>query len=387
MKKLLAIILILAMLLPGAALADKITNIGTPDNGYVAVMNPLGFCGVADMSGKITIPFAYERIRQTFPEGVAVVCVDGLYGYVDAATGETIVPCEFPSVEDFSDGVGVVKTQDGLYCAYNRKGELLFEKAFYQLSAYSEGLAVAKSGGKEKWDTAFVDKKGEVVLEFSVENTREVGGKTYTTYSSKYSLDQNFHDGLAAVLDVSNKRAYYRGFINTKGEPVSEFKYAKTGDFVEGYASVSVNGKLYGFINKKGEEVVPLQYKKVEDFSEGLALVMNEDYLYGFVNGKGKEVVPCQYDQALSFSSGLAAVVTGGKIGFIDEKGKLAIDAVYENGNSFVGKYCAVKKDGMWGVIDKKGKTVVPFEYDYMAVMSEKAFLGMNDGELISLKP
>ncbi len=386
MKKLLSILLILAMLLPGAALADKIANIAAPDNGYLAVMNPLGFCGAADMSGKITVPFKYERIRQTFPEGVAVVFLDGLYGYVDAATGEVIVPCEFKSAEDFSDGVGVVKTQDGLYRVYNKKGEMLFEKAFYELGAYSEGLAVAKSGGKEKWDTAYVDKKGEVVLEFSVENTREVGGKTYTTYSSKYVLDSNFHDGLASAMDVSNKRAYYRGFINKKGEPVGEFKYAKTGDFAEGYASVSANGKLYGFINKKGEEVVPLQYKKVADFSDGLALVMNEDYLYGFVNGKGKEVIPCQYEEAVSFSNGLAAVVKGDKVGFIDEKGKLVIDAVYDNCDFFTEKYCTVKKDGKWGVINKKGKIIVPFEYDFVAV-TDKAFLALKDGELIPIKP
>ncbi|OVE80720.1 hypothetical protein BVY04_05280, partial [bacterium M21] len=85
-----------------------------------------------------------------FSEGLAVVKIDGRYGYIDRM-GTFVVPPQFLVANKFSDGLAVVRIGHDLWSssfgAIDRNGKLLFEyNEFGSIGPFSEGLAVANSG-------------------------------------------------------------------------------------------------------------------------------------------------------------------------------------------------------------------------------------------------
>ncbi|MCS2864067.1 WG repeat-containing protein [Bacteroides thetaiotaomicron] len=73
-------------------------------------------------------------------------------------------------------------------------------------------------------------------------------------------------------------------------------------------------------INKQGIEVVLCQYDKTGDFNEGMAIV-SLNGKYGVVDALGKEIVSCKYDIIERFSEGVASFKNyGGDNGYIDKE-------------------------------------------------------------------
>ena len=68
-------------------------------------------------------------------------------------------------------------------------------------------------------------------------------------------------------------------------------KYDWKGEYYEGLARVSLNGKL-GFIDKTGKEVIPIKYDDAWGFSEGLAFVELNGKLF-YINKRGECVKDC----------------------------------------------------------------------------------------------
>ena len=139
-------------------------------------------------------------------------------------------------------------------------------------------------------------------------------------------------------------------------QPVNQAKkYDWKGEYYQGLASVSLNGK-YGFIDKTGKEVIPIKYDDAaESFSEGLAEVKLNDK-WGFIDKTGKEVIPIKYDNAYSFSEGLAKVKLNDKWGFIDKTGKEVIPIKYDNAYSFSEGLAEVELNNKWFYINQKGE-------------------------------
>ena len=98
-------------------------------------------------------------------------------------------------------------------------------------------------------------------------------------------------------------------------------KYDYVDDFIEGFASVRLNGKC-GFINTTGKEITPLKYDRVDVFNEGLARVRLNGK-YGYIDTVGKEIIPPKYDYGSFFIGGFAKVTLNNKWFFIDETGKI----------------------------------------------------------------
>ena len=75
-------------------------------------------------------------------------------------------------------------------------------------------------------------------------------------------------------------------------QPVHQAKkYDWKGEYYEGLARVSLNGKL-GFIDKTGKEVIHIKYDDAYSFSKGLAKVkLNDKWFY--INPKGECVKDC----------------------------------------------------------------------------------------------
>ena len=168
---------------------------------------------------------------------------------------------------------------------------------------------------------------------------------------------------LLYILLLAAVMSYGQGFLQEEkikkelpAQPVQQTKkYDWKGEYYEGLAKVSLNGK-YGFIDKTGKEVTPIKYDDAW-FSEGLAQVKINGK-WGFIDKTGKEVIPIKYDNASLFLEGLAIVELNGKWGFIDKTGKEVIPIKYDDIYSFSKGLAEVELNGKSFYINRKGECV-----------------------------
>ena len=156
--------------------------------------------------------------------------------------------------------------------------------------------------------------------------------------------------------------------------------YRLVGNFSEGLAVVSIDGKAYGLINKKGKVVVPVIYDDIAEFREGLARIQDVQERYGFIDKTGKVVIPfSNYSRVGHFSEGLAWVTRKGKYrqsgGFIDKLGNVKIPLASFRGElrSFSEGLAAFKNKGKWGFINKRGTVTMDSKYLKVKSCSEGA--------------
>jgi len=90
-----------------------------------------------------------ERVRGDF----------GYWGYIDKSSRETIIPCEYLSAKDFSEGLAAVKL---LYewGFIDKAGTKVISFKYSRAESFSEGLAAVKLNGK--W--GFIDKNGTEIV-------------------------------------------------------------------------------------------------------------------------------------------------------------------------------------------------------------------------------
>ncbi len=192
------------------------------------------------------------------------------------------------------------------------------------------------------------------------------------------------------------------GYVNVLGEFVVPPQFQFAGDYSEGLALVSLDGKRFGFINRLGQVAIPFDYSFAtpfaggltvagllpaegvteseqvvyldraglnifgeqtfaagQPFSDGLAAVKVEGGKFGYIDRSGEVVVPAEFDFALAFSEGLAPVLENDRVGYINRTGSLVIPVQYDAGGLFSEGLAAVAISGTVGYIDHSGEYVV----------------------------
>jgi len=276
----------------------------------------------------------------------------GGWGYIDTA-GKLVIPHQFVAVQDFSNGLAMVRPR----------------------------------GGKSIWmsdaEVAELDKRGmDYVMErfvFFADNAFEAAGyidKTGTmVIPPRFSTAVSFREGLAYVEQFTNVNVTLRGYIDTTGKPVIELARnavrppmeigvesllqlnqirfddpiglipAEPGPIAhkDGLALVDsgtgfVHAPKWTYVDTSGKVIVENVGEFSSSFSEGLAAVGKGGFSRGktgYVDRTGKFVIPCQYDAGGHFSEGLAPVLVGKRWGYIDPSGKVLIDTRFEKAASF----------------------------------------------------
>lgn len=309
----------------------------------------------------------YEIICN-FKDGLAEVCKDGKWGFIDK-NGNEVIPCKYDPIEDsdngFFEGLAVVITNNyEKFHVINKKGDIAFTHSYSWVNKFSEGLSVVNKNNK----MGYIDTNGKEVIPCT------------------YDLAYEFSEGMAIVYK-GNKY----GFIDTKGNVVIPFEYETDEEiptgFHDGLACVYKNGK-YGYIDKKGNVVVPYKYDIAYPFSEGMAVVAkkvaSDVYKYGYIDTSGNEVIKCEYRDANSFSEGYASVKKVADYMFIDKSGKEMISCTYYNVGSFHEGLARVTTknddDFLSGFIDKSGNEIIPCIYDCYEDFSEGLVVVSKDG-------
>ena len=319
-------------------------------------------------TGDVVIPLKYDWAG-SFSEGLAVVGIEGKWGFIDKS-GNEVVPLKYGYADEFSEGLACVsltnKYKKDKYGFIDKSGNEVVPLKYDWAGSFSEGLAMVKLDGR--W--SFIDKLGNEILQLSNGD------------------GENFSEGLAMVgsRGVVSFGYYFDqyGFVDRLGNEVVPLEYSSASSFREGLARVSNFGS-HGFIDKSGNKVVPLKYDSAGSFSEGLAPV-KLDGRWGFIDMSGNEVVPLKYDDVWSFSEGFAPVKLNDRWGFIDRSGNEVLQQLeYDEVLPFSEGFARVRltdkyNEDKYGFIDKSGKLAVPLKYDWAGSFSEGlAAVSLND--------
>ena len=268
----------------------------------------------------------------------------GKWGFVDYK-GDLVIDSIWNDVEEFSEGLAAVQSDNGRWGFINVKGEVVIPCKWKRTGNFKEGLCIVSA---DNGKNGFIDIKGTIVIP--------------CIWNDAFSVSE----GLIVVADNSNKY----GVIDTSGNIVVPCQWNWMCSFSDGRALVKNKEGRYGFIDYEGNSIIECKWSNAFDFSEGLAPVKNEYGKWGYIDHYGDNVIPCQWSSACPFMEGRACVENDyGRMGFIDLKGNLVIPCQFFNNNVFredIYKYgfhfqdglAYVENEDLHGFIDVNGNFI-----------------------------
>ena len=278
---------------------------------------------------------------------VAACAIAGYYYFISSRP-----PAGEPAVKDAAPEPRRLfpVAHENLWGYIDAAGELVIRPTYTYAAEFHDGFAQVLV--KERW--GYIDTNGTLVI------------------APQFEQADRFAEGLARVV-LDSSVSEFPGYIDRSGKMVLRTENAEyLGNFSEGLAAISVNGK-FGYIDHHGNTVIEPQFDVATGYKSGLARVAMRDgdnYRWGFIDKAGKVVIPLQFEDASDFSEGLAGVHAGELAGFIDPSGNFVIPPQFE----YVGDF----KEGTapvlqikFGYVDKTGKMVIPPQFDFAYPFSE----------------
>jgi len=216
--------------------------------------------GFADPNGKIVIAPVYDY-AEPFSNGLAVVQRGDKWGYIDK-TGKIVIPLKFTAANSFREGIALVRSsvpqaasseegytqyEESRYGYIDAKGKWLIPPAYTSAEDFSEGLAAVS----KDWNRfGYIDKGGNFVI------------------APKYHYAASFVNGHAAVKTYEGEEEKLV-YIDRKGKVKKEFTLQNPpqGD-APLFPRKNAGEEFYGFRNAKGEWIVPPQFEQAEEFSK-----------------------------------------------------------------------------------------------------------------------
>lgn len=270
------------------------------------------------------------------------VFVKGKYGYINAK-GEMIIKPQFDRAKKFHDGLALVKIK-------------------------SENISIAEGrydyiGGED----GYINRTGKFVIE-----------------PGKYSLAEDFSEGLARVYIKDSCRENCYGYIDTTGKVVIKAQFQAAGKFYEGTAEVRLENDKWGIIDKTGKFIILAEYDATLPFFDGIGIAITiknkksspfqqklSDYETFFFDKTGKIITRTTFAVFGWFEEGLVSIITEKGMGFIDKTGKIVIEPKFERVFGFSEGLSAARVNKQWGYIDKTGNFVIEHKYKQTFRFSE----------------
>lgn len=246
---------------------------------------------IVDNSGNPITEYRWDALG-TVSGDLIPAQLAGLWGYI-SPDGATVIPLQFASAHEFSEGFAHVVMADGVHAYIDKSGQVAFNTPFDYSFDVSGGVVCGiKDGLYGYCDTT---------------------GRQIVAPQFEYGFD--FSEGLAAVR--SNEKW---GYISTYGSYEISPQYLYAGDFYKGYA-VCKTSTGYGLINKSGKRVTDFTFDYIgTPDSQGRYPVKQGD-TSGYINVTGTWIVKTNYDYCYTFTDGYARVFKDGLWGYINENG------------------------------------------------------------------
>lgn len=316
-----------------------------------------GKVGFINTQGKTIIPFHYSI--NTMYGGAK--CISGMipvrnsagkYGYIDK-TNKLIVPFLYEAVQNFSDGLAMVKrVYNGKVSYLNTRGETVIAEKYDNGTLFKEGLAYVNIGAKEKslysgldggkWGV--IDKTGKEIIPIAYDKIYEI------------------KNGLAIVA-IGKYPNEKKGLIGKDGKIILPVEYYDIKILKERIVANKVFTGPFALFNYSGKQLGDFTWHLFDifpDYAEGLLRVQevknNKLGKVGAIDTNGILKIPFIYGSIGQFHEGLATVTVNNKFGAIDKTGKMVIAPEYEEMLAFYEGWAGVKKNARYGFISKDGK-------------------------------
>ena len=242
---------------------------------------------------------------QGFSSGIFGFQIRKKWGAMDNQ-GKIVVPVKYDFLSKFIDGYATARLNDNYFVVDSIGNEIqIKEKDIIKIRMFSDGLTLIKN---EDGLMGYVNTKGETVIPL------------------KYKNCGYFRSGIAWARNSEG----LIGYINKNGEWIIEPKFLAVKDFdpVSQIAKARVD-EVWGYINKKGEITYIENVKKIYDYSEGVAMVVVYSGQFGYLDENQNWIIKPQFDDARGFKNGYAAARSDGKWGIIDKTGKWVIEPMF----------------------------------------------------------
>jgi hypothetical protein len=289
--------------------------------------------GYIDTAGRVAIDFLFDNASQ-FNEGLGLVKVGDLSGFIDKAGSTAIEPQFGDESNPFFDGLAMVQAATGK-CGYiDKLGRYTIEPVYDWARPFSEGLALVRVSGKY----GYITKNGEYLVE------------------PEYALAGSYSEGHASVY--KGDRWYV---LDARGE-ITFGPLGSAGEFREGVASVWHEGGP-ALLRIDGTVVQIRGVDWLSQYFSGGRIEFSRSEKYGYMDRDGEVVVPPIYDGASTYTEGLAAVKRDGRWGYIDTSGALVIEPRFDEASFFKCGLAYVEDRGESRYIDGRGNVVLETGY------------------------
>ena len=184
--------------------------------------------------------------------------------------GEEVIPSKYDWEYDFYGGLALVKL-NGKWGYVDKSSKEVIPCKYDDACHFNNGLAKVKLNGK--W--GYINKKGEEVI------------------SLKYDTISSFSDGLARI-----KLNEKYGYVDKKGKEVVPCKYDWSSEFCNGLFPVKLSNK-YGYVDKEGKEIIPPIFNDATIVKPFIIVFLKQCGVRkcGVINFYGEFILPCQYDE------------------------------------------------------------------------------------------
>lgn len=294
-----------------------------------------------------------------------------LFGYVDMK-GNLMIPCEYESVSEFNEGLASVSRNDSVFFI-NKENSIAFESFYEEAYSFNNGLAPVKI--KNRWH--LINRQGQIVN--SYDEINELSDDVYV---------------------IRLKEKY--GALDAYGNVIFEAQFDKLGDFKNGMAYYSTEGK-FGFVTKQAT-VFKAEYDWISDFGANEIAIIKQGNSYGLINAASKKILDVSYDQIIKCPNNIYLLIKNNFYGYYHSSGCFLSSVSYDylkdksvdyytngtwlkrihknevsiadlNGKTLIekGEYeeinfisCGlirVKKKNKFGFLDKKQNLVIPFKF------------------------
>jgi|GEM_PF-4274891 len=312
---------------------------------------------------EVLIPYSKEFLGDFFG-----VCKDGKWGFMDR-NWNIVVPCEYDSVYNFSNGGKAWVCRDGKWGLINNNNEVLIPFKYDDIMSFWYRDAYG-------FDDSYYNYKLDGV--YRAYNNNNIEGFVWANKDGKWGIIDENKDEVTLALEYEFKN-------------YNDVNYHEDFSFYEGLARIGKDGK-YGYVDETGKIVIPLEYDFVFGFRDGYAKVVKDDKK-GYIDKKGNVIIPLEFD--LDYrdegSTGYPMSITDNKL-WLEKNGETYVyDILIEAfivPDKFDGvsrlwreKLTCVWKNDKYGFIDGERNIIIPLEYDYASDFCEGMAFVQKDGE------
>jgi len=285
--------------------------------------------------------------------GVAKICVDGRWLYIDKQGNEvtslSALSCvkglhiqdqqpllTYKAVEQVDD-VLLLQSDDAIQCVDLNTGNNIFKDSgnysFYIEDSYSDGQSSGTEMGSGVKETILGNGQRAITLsKINVQSTVIINVDTKAVLTVDCFQDR-IQEGL--YMFKENGMFGFKDLSNQVVIPATHPQSLRNTLFTEGLALLQKNAtddKTFVCYDRQGQARFEIQLgyqDELAQFHQGLAKI-GRSYLYGYIDTTGKVVIEPQYATATDFTNGVAIVSKNQKYGIINTDGSVAMPLEYD---------------------------------------------------------